>query len=315
MSISGLTIACNSTFDPDASALLQRETGPHRLLMSPGAGDLSDADVALGQPDPETVMASPRLRWVHITSAGYTRYDRDDFRAALRERGALFTNSSPVYDEPCAQHALAMLLTFARQLLPCYESQRTDQAWQTGPRRADSFLLNGQTVLLLGFGAIGRRLAQLLAPLDMRIIAVRRSVQGDEGIEAVTEAELERVLPLADHIVNILPDSTATRGHMDAGRFARMKPAAYFYNIGRGTTVDQDALLAALRSGQVAGAYLDVTDPEPLPPDHPLWMAPNCFITPHSAGGHRGEDERLVRHFLRNLRAFEQGGSLKGRVF
>jgi phosphoglycerate dehydrogenase-like enzyme len=93
-----------------------------------------------------------------------------------------------------------------------------------------------------------------------------------------------------------------------------MAAGARVYNIGRGTTVDQDALLAALSSGRVASAYLDVTDPEPLPPDHPLWTAPNCFITPHSAGGHAGEDERLVRHFLRNLAAFEQGEPLADRV-
>jgi phosphoglycerate dehydrogenase-like enzyme len=97
---------------------------------------------------------------------------------------------------------------------------------------------------------------------------------------------------------------------IDGKCFAAMKPGAVFYNVGRGTTVNQAALIAALESGQVGAAYLDVTEPEPLPPDHPLWAAPNCFITPHVAGGHQDEDAHLVRHFVSNLRRFEAGEPL-----
>ncbi|MEO6725182.1 MAG: NAD(P)-dependent oxidoreductase, partial [Blastocatellia bacterium] len=127
--------------------------------------------------------------------------------------------------------------------------------------------------------------------------------------------ELEKHLPLADHIINILPASAATRHFVNAELLAAMKPGALFYNIGRGSTVDQPALIAALESGKLAAAYLDVTEPEPLPPDHPLWTAPNCFITPHTAGGHIGERDRLVRHFLENLRRFTTGETLNDRVF
>ena len=93
-----------------------------------------------------------------------------------------------------------------------------------------------------------------------------------------------------------------------------MKPGAIFYNIGRGTTVDQTALLNALKSGRLSAAYLDVTDPEPLPKDHPLWSVPNCYITPHTAGGHAEEFERLATHFLNNLKRFEEGKALVDRV-
>jgi phosphoglycerate dehydrogenase-like enzyme len=278
---------------------------------------LAGAEVAFGQPDPDVILSSKRLRWVHLTSAGYTRYDRDDLRDALPARGATLTNSSHVYDEPCAQHALAMMLSLARQLPQCHDDQRDGHAWRTAPRREAAFLLNGQTTLFLGYGAIGRRLAQLLSPFGMRLIAVRRKPTGteaDEGVEAMTEAELERVLPLADHVVNILPESPSTQGYMDAARFDRMKPGAIFYNIGRGATVDQEALFAALESGRLGYAYLDVTSPEPLPADHPLWSAPNCFITPHSAGGHGGEELRLVEHFLSNLNAFQEGRPLQDKV-
>lgn len=315
-----LTIWSGSSWSGSALAsaaqdLFRQETAHHRVVT--GADDLADADIAFGQPDPEVVLSSARLRWVHLTSAGYTRYDRDDLKAALQKRGAMLTNSSHVYDEPCAQHALALMLAVARQLPPCCDDQRTDHGWHTGERRANSFLLGpGQTVLLLGYGAIARRLAELLAPFGMNVVGARRAPKGDESIPVVgmDEAALNAALARADHVVNLLPDNTSTRGYVSAARLARMRPGARFYNIGRGTTVDQDALIAALESGHLASACLDVTDPEPLPPDHPLWTAPNCFITPHSGGGHANEDERLVRHFLSNLAAFERGNPLADRI-
>ncbi len=155
---------------------------------------------------------------------------------------------------------------------------------------------------------------KLLAPFDMNITAMRRHPRGDEGCQTVTAEELPTALATADHVINILPDNAGSQNFMDATRFAEMKPGAVFYNIGRGTTVDQDALLDTLRSGHLAAAWLDVTEPEPLPADHPLRLEPHCFITPHIAGGHRGEAETLVRHFLANLRRFEAGEPLHDRV-
>jgi phosphoglycerate dehydrogenase-like enzyme len=312
MSTSQLTIFCNASFGKTATALLARETGGHVLIA--GSNDCSGADVAFGQPDPQQIIASPRLRWVHITTAGYTRYDTDEVRAALRERGIVFTNSSQVYAAPCAQHLLAMMLADARQLLPSHKSQRTDLEWHQQERRRHSYLLDGQTVLLLGMGAIARHLIALLKPFGMTIVAVRRSGQAYPGIEVIGEAQLPQALPQADHVVNILPESESTIGFVNDEMLQRMKQGARFYNVGRGKTVEQEALLEALRSGQLGAAYLDVTDPEPLPPEHPLWTAPNCYITPHTAGGHRGEGTRLVQHFVRNLRAFEAGGPLADRV-
>jgi phosphoglycerate dehydrogenase-like enzyme len=168
--------------------------------------------------------------------------------------------------------------------------------------------------VLLGFGAIGRRLAELLAPFHVTITAVRRRPAGDENVTVVTEDKLADALATADHVVDILPENPATVGFFNAARLAATQPGAIFYNVGRGTTVDQDALLAALQSGHLGAAYLDVTDPEPLPPEHPLWSAPHCYITPHSAGGHRTEPQRLVQHFLDNLRRFEKGEPLSDRV-
>jgi phosphoglycerate dehydrogenase-like enzyme len=325
MSHAPLTVWCNSRFPEPAMALLREGLGKHRLVLAGsqkpknlvgGAADplLAEADVALGQPDPAQVMSSVRLKWVQLDSAGYTRYDRDDLRAALRARGGILTNSSSVYDDPCAQHVLAMMLAFARHLPQALQNQQTTRGWFYTEFRRESRLLGGQTALLLGFGSIARRLVELLKPFEMNLIATRRTPRGDEPIRVVPDSETDALLPTADHVINILPDNAGTTQFFAAERFARMKPTALFYNIGRGTTVDQQALIAALYNKQIAGAFLDVMDPEPLPPDHLLWHAPNCYITPHTGGGHHDEFEQLVRHFLANLQRFETGADLENRV-
>ena len=319
-----LTVWCNAQLSPGALEELKSGLRRHRLVLSaattgnlaaaaPDPG-LEAADVALGQPDPAQVMRLPKLRWVHLTSAGYTRYDRDDLRAALRGRGAALTNSSAVYAEPCAEHAFSMMLALARRLPQCVVDQQTTRPWNAAGHRVRSRVLVGQTAVIVGYGAIGRRLAELLAPLRMDLVAVRRRPAGDEGVRVVAQERIDELLPRADHVINILPENPGTVGFFNAARFRAIKPGSVFYNIGRGTTVDQAALGEALGSGRLAGAYLDVTDPEPLPPDHPLWSAPNCYITPHTAGGRDDEFENLVRHFLDNLRRLEAGESLRDRV-
>lgn len=306
-----LKICVTSHFEGTARRILE-DCPPH--IVSFDKSDLALADIAFGQPDVKTLMESPSLRWAHISSAGYTNYDRDNVRAALQARGAILTTSSHVFNEPCAQHAAAMILALARQLPQSWEAQ-TRRDWNGGERRVNSLLLiKSQRVVFLGFGAIGVRLVAMLTPFRMQMTALRRQPRGDEGIRIIGESELDSALSNADHVVNILPENDSTRGFVSAARLAQMKRGARYYSIGRGSTTDQDALLQFLQSGHLGAAYLDVTTPEPLPPKHPLWSAPNCFITPHSAGGHAGEDTRLVQHFLSNLRAFESGSELVDRV-
>ncbi|HZP60978.1 MAG TPA: D-2-hydroxyacid dehydrogenase, partial [Opitutaceae bacterium] len=248
-------------------------------------------------------------------TAGYTRYDRPDLREEWRARGAAFTNASSVFAEPCAQHLLALMLALGRNLFLSHRDQLTDRSWHYEERREHSRLLTGQTALMLGFGAIGRRLAELLAPFQMSLYAVRRQTRSETGVRIVPESELTRVLPLADHVIDILPDNEGTRGYVNARRLSWFKPGARFYNVGRGSTVDQGALLEALQNGRLGAACLDVAEPEPLPPGHPLWTAPHCYITPHTAGGRHDQDEALVRHFLDNFTLFTSGGALADRVF
>lgn len=327
-----LTIYCNAAFPEPVMDYLARELGDHHLVMPPllqasnlvaGGADplLAAADVALGQPDPAQVISSPNLKWVHLTSAGYTRYDTDEVRAALTARGGRLTTSSWVYEEPCAEHAFAFMLSLARQLPAMLVEQHGGRAgpagfrtWRQAHHRARSRLLVGQTAILYGYGTIARRLTQLLAPFKMDLVGVRRTIKGDEPIPMATQADADAHLPRADHVVNVLPAAAGTDTYFSAERFARMRDGAVFYNIGRGNTVDQTALLTALRTGKLSAAYLDVTDPEPLPPDHPLWDAPNCWITPHTAGGHAEEFGRLALHFVQNLRRFGRGEGLVDRV-
>ncbi|HXE54586.1 MAG TPA: D-2-hydroxyacid dehydrogenase [Tepidisphaeraceae bacterium] len=319
-----LVIWCNAQFPASAIEQLKQSVGSHRLILSEqrqgnlsaGSADplLTEADLALGQPDPKQAMELDRLRWIHLTSAGYTRYDTPPFRQALQRRGTVVTNSSMVYDEPCAEHVLAMMLAAARRLPQCWADQAGPRVWHSAEHRIGSRLLEGQTALLLGFGAIARRLVELLHPFRMNLIGVRRTVAGDEPIRTLPYTQLKELIPQADHVVNLLPANASTERLIDADLIRAMTPTAIFYNIGRGATVDQIALQAALETGRIAGAYLDVTDPEPLPPDHPLWRIPNCWITPHTAGGHATEFERLVDHFIDNLGHFEREEPLLDRV-
>jgi phosphoglycerate dehydrogenase-like enzyme len=322
-----LVVWTNHVFRPEALPGFERklrELG-HRLLVSSKASPmvlaaggpdpaLAEADVAFGQPDVAQTMQCARLKFVELSSAGYTRYDRADFRSALQARGVPVTNASHVFADPCAQHVLAQMLALERNLPVQLRNQDGPRDWRYLEDRFTNGTLTRRHVLLLGYGTIGRRLAELLQPFGTKVTAYRRTPRGDEGMPVVAETGLAAALASADHVVNILPDSAATTGWMNAARFAQMKTGARFYNIGRGTTVDQPALMAALAAGQVGAAYLDVMDPEPLPPAHPLWNAKNCLITCHIGGGTRDQDDNLAAHFLANLAAFTGGGTLVDRI-
>lgn len=300
-------------------ARLRQATAAHRLVLHPEAtsAELARADVAFGQPSVDDARDSERLRWVQLSSAGYGSYDRPDVRDAFARRGAVLTKSSHVYAHPCAEHVLAFMLAWARQLPAAFAEQAGPRGWPQNRLRQHSVLLTEQKVIFFGFGSIGARLVQLLTPLTRQLTGVRRSPRGDEPIEtlAFDDPRLEARLAEADHVIDLLPGIPSTAGYFTAQRIARFKPGAIFYNVGRGTTVDQAALIAALDSGRLKAALLDVTDPEPLPPDHPLWRAPNCIITPHTAGGHHDEGDRLVDHFITNLARYERGEPVTDQAF
>ena len=310
----------------DALEMLRVGTKGHQLVFpqKPIASVLSaperdpqfaTADIAFGQPDPQAIADATKLKWIHVSSSGITRYDNPKFRALVAERKIAVTNSAGVYNEACAVHVLSFMLAQARNLPRALGSRTANGTDEWRGLRGSSSTLRGQTVLILGFGAIGRRLVDLLRPLHMNVIAYRRKARGDEGVPVITQEQLPRTLASeADHIINILPDNAESQRFFDAARFAALKPGAVFYNIGRGATVDQDALLEALRSKRLKAAWLDVTEPEPLPDNHPLRAEPNCFITPHLAGGQADEAKLLIQHFLKNFDAYVRGEPLCDQV-
>lgn len=320
-----LRIHIDFPFKGHVLELIRSETAEHDVTFSSGYAatvlatsdlrpEIINAEIAVGKPTLPEIAQAPHLRWVHVTSAGITRYDTPEFRAQASARGLIVSNSSQVYAQPCAEHVFTFMLAQSRSLTRTLDARVKNATPEWWAARAGMASLHGSTILIAGYGSIARKLVEFLAPFAPRIIAYRRTPRGDEGVPTVSAQDLNDALAAANHVVNILPASDETAHFFNAERLAAMKPGAVFYNIGRGTTVDQDALAAALATGHLGAAWLDVTEPEPLPDDHPLRQASRCFITPHIAGGQQNEEEAVARHFLQNLRRFERGEPLVDRV-
>lgn len=306
--------------------LLKSRTRDHHLsfarggsasVLAPGQPDpaLFEAEIIFGQPAPADLLQSSAVRLVQISSSGITRYDTPDFREAAARKGIQLCNSAHVFNRACADHLFAFLLAQSRQLPLALRTRSMEAGRDWVHLRNHCVPLDGQDLLILGFGAIGERLVELLRPYPLHITAYRRTPADRPDVRMIHRpADLQAALGKADHILNILPDSPHTRHFFDTARFQSCKPGAVFYNIGRGTTVDQSALLHALDHGPLSAAWLDVTDPEPLPDAHPLTRHPRVYLTPHIAGGHATESLTLVRHFLHNLQQFLIGAPLRDQV-
>jgi phosphoglycerate dehydrogenase-like enzyme len=245
-----------------------------------------------------------RLRWVQTLAAG-----PDAVLAAGFSPDVLVTNGRSLHDGPVAEHALALTLAAVRRLDRLGTAQRAHR-WDTDvlreqadPATAARFTLAGANVTIWGFGSIAVTLAPLYAALGARVTGVASSAGDRSGFPVVTDADLPRVLPTTDVLVSLLPAVPTTRHAFDAGRIDLLPDHAWFVNVGRGSTVDEVALVTALQEGRLGGAALDVTETEPLPADSPLWDAPRTILTPHVAGGRPQGASALVRENLANLRA------------
>ena len=203
---------------------------------------------------------------------------------------------------------------FARQLHRAVRQQAA-RKWDGATLQAGVSSLHGATLGIVGLGAIGRRIATIAGAFGMRVTALKRTTESAPGVERVFgPGQLVPFLKEAEYIVNTLPLTPQTKGYFGPQEFAAMRSDAVFINIGRGATVRSDALLQALHSGGIAGAALDVTDPEPLPADHPLWAMDNVILTPHYAGAHPGYVQRASAIFLENLARFVAGAELTNVV-
>lgn len=259
----------------------------------------------------EDLPCYPALRWVQVWSAGVEHLP---FRW-LQERGVTLTNASGAHGPQISENILGLMLAFATRLPTLLEAQRQRLAdrhnvWQ------EKFVLDGATLLIAGLGGIGSALAPRAKALGMRVLGVRRGENPPpEGVEEIVPRDgLLDGLARADHVALCLPLTPETTGFLGERELRAMKPSAYLYNAGRGKSVQKDALVHALREGWIAGAGLDVTDPEPLPPDDPLWEMPNVILTQHTSGSSPANTKRVLAIFRENLRRFLKGEPLMNVV-
>lgn len=274
--------------------------------------DLLGAQVLLGWSRLDDILSrADDLAWVQNIGAGVEQVVTDEFR----DRKLILTNGSGIMAPNMAEHAIGLMLALARRLPDLLEAQR-QQRWKGDVDTASVTELGGQTVLLVGLGEIGRQIARRLAAFDMTVLGVRRSA-GDppEHVKDIGGfSDLPRMVSQVDHVISSVPHTSETVGMFDATLFERFRNGARFYNMGRGTAVVQPDLIAALESGKLSGAGLDVTDPEPLPPDDPLWKAPNTIISAHTSGATPLFQERLFDLFTDNLRRYIAGAELRNVV-
>lgn len=273
---------------------------------------IADAD-ALLCPDPvysaQVAQAlrerAKRLRWLQLLTQGFEHTQAQGVPANIT-----VSNAGNAYSPAVAVHAVTMLLALQRRF-PVTQANQMKGAWD----RSVSAQLSspaGATIAILGFGSIGQEIARLTRAFGAKVIALTRSARPHElADESLPIAELHAVLPRADAVVLALPLDSSTRHLIGANEFALFRKDAILINISRGGIVDTAALIDALQSGAIAGAGLDVTDPEPLPADHPLWRAPNLIISPHVAGAAgKAGFERLADIAAKNVERFRAGQPL-----
>ena len=263
---------------------------------------------------PEQFARCRKLKWIHSPAAGVTSI----LPPGLAESAVTVTNSTSVHAVPVAEHTIALLFALSRRLLASFRHQ-AERRWEQGEGwEAEHCLteINGKTLGLVGLGAIGREVAARAKALGMRVSAVKRDpTRGGELADRVyAPPQLHALLAETDFLVLAVPDTPENIGLMNEAAFQAMKPTAYLINIARGTLVNTDALMRALESGQIAGAALDVTDPEPLPPEHPLWQLPNVLITAHLGSATERFWKRSTDLLAENLRRYLAGEPLLNPV-
>jgi len=303
---------------PDSSSFVQSRDVEVIRQLAP------EVEILAGWIDPAWLYEMPKLRWAQQWGAGANwLMSHPD----LRQAAFILTNAVGVHAVQISEHVFAMILAFARNLPNAIAAQSagvwarvkhpsepldTPFAFSSG----DLFELADQTLLILGAGAIGERVAKLAQAFDMHVIGMRRNPEKTSPYvdEMVGPGRLREVLGSADFVVNALPLTTATKHLLGADELAAMKRSAYLVNIGRGSTVDESALINALQINAVAGAALDVFEEEPLPDSSPLWTMPNVLITSHYSGASPRYHERAVEIFLDNLQRYQNGLPLRNVV-
>ena len=243
------------------------------------------------------------MRWIQAASAGVDRL----LFPELIESDVMVTNARGVFDRTIAEYVIGLIIAFAKDFATTFEHAR-ERVWE----HRDTEPVHGKEVVVVGVGPIGRAIGSAAVGLGMGVRGVGRRGRREDRLfgEIVPVSRLTQALATADYVVNALPATPETRHLFDARAFDSMKPTAVFLNIGRGLTVDEQALVDALAEGRIGGAGLDVFEQEPLPKDSALWALPNVIVSPHMSGDFYGWEEAIVEIFLENLERFSRGQPL-----
>jgi phosphoglycerate dehydrogenase-like enzyme len=301
-------------FQPNAAVLPVAKDGFCQAVIE-GGGQLADparADVIVwtdphGPEALRAALAESPARWIQLPLAGIERF----VALGVIDPARVWTSAKGIYGYACAEHALALMLTAARRI----HTHVLHRTWEPAPIGSRHRLFKGSTVLVVGTGGIGRALVQLLMGLDVRVLAASRSGTPVDGAElTLTTDRLPELVPEADFIVLAAALTPRTKHLFGREMLARMRPTAWLINVARGGLIDADALVDALRERRIGGAALDVTEPEPLPADHPLWSLEDAIITPHVANTLDMSLPELRALVRRNIRHFARGESLEGVV-
>lgn len=303
-------------FLDDGEIELLKGTAPNLRIVKPAsmAEAMALAPEAHGVEvrfaSPEFLAAAPNLHWVQATSAGVDRYIG---MPELRDNDQIvFTNMQGMHGPTIADHVMGMLLVLTRDLRIHAQDARRGEWTRGGSGVFEPVALEGRTMLVVGLGGIGREVAKRAKGFGMTVWATKRTPTEPPSYvdRQETSDQLMAMLPDADVVVLCVPLTEETRGMIGTEAFAAMTPGSYLINIARGPVVDTDALMLALQNGTLAGAGLDVTDPEPLPAEHPLWQIPNVLITPHVAARSSLTSDDWARLYRENLNRFANGQPL-----
>jgi phosphoglycerate dehydrogenase-like enzyme len=298
-----------------SAALLTPHDGLRYVFIepdSPAPDDVFQSD-ALFTWDPSNTFLRDNwsrltnLRWVHASSAGVDRL----LFPELVDSDVVLTNSRYVFDHALAEYVIGLMLLMSKDLARTLAFQR-EHRWV----QRESDMLQGKVAVLVGVGPIARQVARFAKAFGMVVHGIGRTARdGDPDFGAITTPEtLQGLFAIADYVVMVLPKTPATEKLVHASALAALRPSARVINVGRAWSLDQDALVRALRDGRLAAAALDVVTPEPLPADDPLWDTPNLLISPHMSGDHRGWRTDIAASFETNLELWLRGEMLRNVV-
>lgn len=250
----------------------------------------------------KSALQGDKLRWVQFFAAGVDSLPLQE----MKQKGVWLTNASGVHAAPISETMFAMILAFVRGIDSSIADQKK-HVWRQGGHRLIE--IHEKTLGILGVGAIGLEAARIGKAFGMRVLGLRRGGKPAENVdEMFAPSRADEMLGACDYVMNVLPWTPETENFMNAARFARMKNTACYVSAGRGATTDQNALIDALKTGKIACAGLDVTTPEPLPADSPLWDMDNVILTPHMAGLTDRYFERATDILIENLKAYRNTG-------